>query len=97
MAHRAPTFGPTRSVSERDRVREKRGWAFPLIVIGANSIAAYLIAHLFESFIQKNLVTHLGANAFRGFGVAYEKLLQGAAAFLSCGCFYGGCTGGKFS
>ena len=60
--------------------REKRGWAFPLVVIGANSIAAYLIAHLFESFILKSLVTHLGANAFRGFGVAYEKLLQGAAA-----------------
>ena len=60
-------------------MREKRGWAFPLIVIGANSIAAYLIAHLFESFILKSLVTHLGANAFRGFGAAYEKLLQGAA------------------
>ncbi|MSU23100.1 MAG: DUF5009 domain-containing protein [Opitutus sp.] len=57
----------------------KRGWAFPLVVIGANSIAAYLIAHLFESFIQKAVVTHLSAGAFRVFGPAYATLLQGAA------------------
>ena len=49
---------------------EKRRWAFPLVVIGANSIAAYLIAHLFESFIQKNLVTHLGGKVFLIFGAA---------------------------
>ncbi len=31
--------------------RGYRSWAFPLVVIGLNSIAAYLIAHLFEDFI----------------------------------------------
>ena len=60
-------------------VWQKRGWAFPLVVIGMNSIAAYLIAHLFEAFISKSLVTHLGAGAFRIFGPAYEPLLSGAA------------------
>ena len=59
-------------------VWQKRGWAFPLVVIGANSIAAYFIAHLFESFIQKAVVTHLGAGAFRVLGQAYATLLQGA-------------------
>src|SRR6185369_4332820 len=63
-------------------VWQKRGWAFPLVVIGVNSIAAYLIAHLFESFIQKALVTHLGANGFRLFGPAYVPLLQGAATLF---------------
>ena len=29
----------------------KRGWAFPLTVIGMNSMAAYCIAHLFDKFI----------------------------------------------
>src|ERR1019366_6368003 len=32
-------------------IKGYRKWAFPLVVIGMNSIAAYLIAHLFESFI----------------------------------------------
>jgi predicted acyltransferase len=57
----------------------KRRWAFPLVVVGTNSIAAYLIAHLCETFIRKVLVTHLGAGAFRIFGSAYEPLLTGAA------------------
>ena len=62
-------------------VRGRRGWTWPLLVIGANSIAAYLIAHLFESFIEKNLVTHFGAGVFRICGPAYEPLLHGAATF----------------
>ena len=61
----------------------RRGrWAFPLVVIGANSIAAYLIAHLFESFIAKSRVTHFGAKAFRCLGSAYEPLLHGGAVLL---------------
>jgi predicted acyltransferase len=60
-------------------VRRQSRWAFPLTVVGVNSIAAYLIAHLFDAFIAKNLVTHLGAGLFRIAGKAYEPLLQGAA------------------
>jgi len=59
-----------------------KDWAFPLVVIGMNSIAAYLIAHLFESFILKNLKTHLGQNTFARFGAAYEPFLHGAAALF---------------
>ena len=32
-------------------VMKVKGWAFPLIVIGVNSIAAYVIAHLFDGFM----------------------------------------------
>lgn len=39
-------------------VKNYRKWAFPLIVIGMNSIAAYLIAHLFEDFIASSLKIH---------------------------------------
>lgn len=63
-------------------VWQKRGWAYALVVTGANSIAAYLIAHLFEAFIQKALVTHLGANVFKAFGAPYATLLQGAATLF---------------
>jgi predicted acyltransferase len=56
----------------------RKTWAFPLVVIGMNSIAAYCIAHLFERFIGKNLVTHLGQGIFKIFGEAYEPLVHGA-------------------
>jgi heparan-alpha-glucosaminide N-acetyltransferase len=62
--------------------KQKRGWAFPLIVIGMNSIAAYCIAHLFDGFVFKALKTHLGQNVFKGLGTTYEPLLHGAAVLL---------------
>ena len=55
-------------------VKGYRKWAFPLVVIGMNSIAAYLIAHLFERFIFSSFRIHLGAGAFRVLG-------PGAGAF----------------
>ena len=48
-------------------------------MIGANSIAAYLIAHLFVDFIRKALTTHFSAEVFRSLGAAYEPLLLGGA------------------
>jgi heparan-alpha-glucosaminide N-acetyltransferase len=63
-------------------LRDWRRWPFPLLVIGANSIAAYVIAHLFESFIMSALKTNLGANSFKVLGPAYEPLVLGAATLL---------------
>jgi predicted acyltransferase len=40
------------------------GWAYPLKVIGANSIAAYVAAHLVEDFIVGSFKTHFGKDAF---------------------------------
>ncbi len=60
----------------------KKGWAFPLMVIGMNSIAAYCIAHLFDGFISGALRTHLGKDSFKVLGDAYAPLLQGAAVLL---------------
>ena len=42
-----------------------QSWAFPLRVIGMNSIAAYCMAALFENFIARNLRTHLGRSFSR--------------------------------
>jgi predicted acyltransferase len=56
-----------------------RAWAFPLVVIGMNSIAAYMIAHLFEEFIEDSFKTHLGAEAFRFADPGLEPLLTGLA------------------
>jgi predicted acyltransferase len=61
---------------------ERKGWAFPLVVIGMNSIAAYCIAHLFDSFIGKALTTNLGQNTFKVFGEAYEPFVHGVAVLF---------------
>ena len=60
-------------------VKRYRRWAFPLVVIGMNSIAAYLIAHLFRQFITDSFRIHLGPSVFRAFGPGFEPLTQGAA------------------
>lgn len=61
---------------------EFKGWSFPLVVVGMNSIAAYGIAHLFESFLGKALKTHLGPGVFKLFGDGYESLAHGAAVLF---------------
>ena len=59
-----------------------QGIVFPLVVVGMNSIAAYLMAHLFEGFILKALKTNFGQDFFKLFGASYEPLFHGAAALL---------------
>jgi predicted acyltransferase len=60
----------------------RRAWVFFLVVAGTNSIAAYCIAHMFEDFIHKALLCHVGPKAFRAFGSAYEPLALGASVLL---------------
>jgi predicted acyltransferase len=65
-------------------IEEKRyrKWAFPLVVIGTNSIAAYLIAHWWDRFLQSSLRIHLGASTFQLLGAAVEPFLIGMAVLL---------------
>lgn len=60
----------------------RKAWAFPLMVIGMNSIAAYCMDHLFEDFLRTNLKTNLGERVFDLFGSAYQSLLLGGAVLL---------------
>jgi len=64
-------------------VKGFKKWAFPLVVIGMNSIAAYLIAHLFEDFIVESFHINLGQHVFQVFGTALEPLTQGAVVLLT--------------
>jgi predicted acyltransferase len=63
-------------------VWHRRGWAFALTVVGMNSIAAYLIAHLFQDFIEKALPRHFGQAWYTFAGKPYEPLLLGAGVLL---------------
>ncbi|WP_460969781.1 acyltransferase family protein [Spirosoma migulaei] len=58
-------------------VAGKRKWAFPLVVVGMNSIAIYCLVHLIDKFIITSLYTHLGHGPFQVFGTTYEPLLIG--------------------
>jgi len=59
-----------------------RRWAFPLVVIGMNSIAAYCIYELSARFIGASLNTHLGEGAFRVAGDPYLPFVHGVAVVL---------------
>jgi predicted acyltransferase len=63
-------------------IKQWRKWAFPLVVIGMNSIAAYLMAHLWERFILDSFRIHLGAHFFAFFGSAVEPFVRGSAVLL---------------
>ncbi|MGB8258914.1 MAG: DUF5009 domain-containing protein [Terracidiphilus sp.] len=63
-------------------VKGFRKWAFPLAVVGMNSIAAYLIAHLWEEFIVRSLYTHLGKSFFQVFGAGLEPFFSGVCVML---------------
>jgi predicted acyltransferase len=64
-------------------VKGWRAWSLPLKVIGVNSIAAYLIAHLWEGFMVSSFRIHLGPQTFAIFGSGLAPLLQGSAILLT--------------
>jgi heparan-alpha-glucosaminide N-acetyltransferase len=64
-------------------VRKHRKWAFPLIVIGMNSIAAYFLADYFGRQIADAFRIHLGAAPFQVFGARLEPLTRGALQLLT--------------
>lgn len=57
-------------------------WAFPLMVVGANSIAIYVMAWTMERFFLGALVRHLGAATFAVLGAPFEPVLRGIAVML---------------
>ncbi|MEZ2346844.1 acyltransferase family protein [Terriglobus sp. RCC_193] len=63
-------------------VKQFRRWAFPLTVVGMNSIAAYLMAHLWEKFISSSFQIHLGLRPFLIFGAVLEPLMMGIAVMV---------------
>lgn len=57
-----------------------RRWAFPLVVVGCNSIVMYLMAQLMKPWLVATLKTHLGTGLFSG---SYEPFLQSGGALLA--------------
>jgi predicted acyltransferase len=60
-----------------------RRWAFPLTVIGLNSIAAYCMSTSFiKPELHKLVKRHLGSQTFQLFGPEYTTLLHGGLTLL---------------
>ena len=57
-------------------------WSFPLLVIGANSIAIYVMSWTIEQFVSAALVRHLGTAPFAFLGAPFEPVLRGAAVLV---------------
>ncbi len=64
-------------------VAGKKKWSFFLMVIGANSIAAYVLADGgMRAFIHQSLYVHLGQSFDQLFGLAYAPLVSGALTLI---------------
>lgn len=58
-------------------VRGYRKGAFPFVVVGMNSIAAYVMAELCRDFVENSFRIHLGMRALNAFGTALEPFVLG--------------------
>jgi predicted acyltransferase len=56
-----------------------RRWAFPLVVVGMNSIAMYCMAQLMKGWVRGTLKTHIGQNIFTG---TYGPMIDAFAVLL---------------
>jgi len=63
-------------------LRGWKRWAFPLMVIGANSIAIYVMSWTMEHFVSESLKIHLGEAPFLVFGAPFQPVLLGIGVLL---------------
>ncbi len=62
-----------------------RRWSLPLIVVGMNSIAMYLMSQLMRGWTRETFKTHLGQGIFEGtFGPTWERIAILAVFWLIC-------------
>jgi heparan-alpha-glucosaminide N-acetyltransferase len=62
-----------------------RDWAFPLVVVGMNSIAIYVMAWTMKGFIGDSLDRHLGS-MFGVAGTTFQPVLHGFAVLVVFWC-----------
>jgi predicted acyltransferase len=60
-----------------------RRWAFPLMVLGMNSIAAYVMVELWPGFLREFMMRHLPDFILNAFGQTYTPFLVGCFVVLS--------------
>lgn len=80
-----------------DVAKLRRGWTFPIVVVGMNSIAIYCMAQTLKGWTARTLQKHIGANlgvenifeiAGAGYAPTVEKCLVGLVFWLVCWWMY---------
>ncbi len=64
-------------------MRNHRRIVFPLVIVGMNSIAAYVIAHVCEDFVESSFRINLGMRVLNIFGAAVEPVVIGALTLIT--------------
>jgi len=59
-------------------------WAFPLVVMGMNPIAAYCMWQVLVPGVRENLTRHLGPNVYEVFGQPYAPMVESGFFLLFC-------------
>jgi predicted acyltransferase len=59
-------------------IKQQRKLVFPLIVVGMNSIAAYVMAELCRDFVEDSFRIHLGMGLLNSLSAAVEPTVLGA-------------------
>jgi predicted acyltransferase len=66
-----------------------RRWAFPLVVVGMNSIAMYVMAQLMKPFVRHSIEIHFGTSYFSGpMGPFIQAMAVLAVLWLICFWLY---------
>jgi predicted acyltransferase len=63
-------------------VRGYKRWAFPLVVLGMNSITAYVLSEAYSEAAAETLKRHFGQDTFKVFGAVYEPLFLGVCVLI---------------
>lgn len=58
-------------------------WTFPLVVVGMNSIAIYMMSQLLKPWMRDTLTRHISPNLFDMFGTTYTPILEMAWIVLA--------------
>jgi heparan-alpha-glucosaminide N-acetyltransferase len=56
-----------------------RRWTFPLVVVGMNSIAMYVLVHVATDYVTRTLLIHVGRQPFEIIGPVFAPVVLGAA------------------
>jgi predicted acyltransferase len=59
-------------------------WAYPLVVVGANSIAIYGLSMLLKSWVKESLTRHFGATVYESFGKAWAPMAEAGFFLIFC-------------
>ncbi len=70
-------------------VLQWRRWAYPLVVVGANSLAMYMMGQLMHSWVTRRWEVYLGAEAFAGtYGPLVRSLVVLGTLWFFCWYLY---------